>query len=622
MKKKNDIGYAFSEHVFLAKKYFSQQRNDGDNNFDIMRRLPLMFLGVVFVIFVLRLFTLQVVRGEYYDRLSNENRIRTTLIPAPRGIIFDRNGEALVRNTPTFGIIKDEKIEWMSHDEALSKMENNKDLVLSIPQREYLYKEIFAHVLGYVGQLSEDEVLRPEYGDYGYSDFTGRMGIEEEYERLLHGENGRQLIEVDALGNYVRTLGEDFSTPGKNITTTLDLDIQKSVFNAMEDVRSGAVVVSDPRDGAILAMLSKPSFDPNLFTRSTGSGQARSTNAQGGEQSRTTSSGQAGKSYEPDGGYQSIEEVLNDKKEPLLNRSIAGAYPPGSTFKIVTATAGLEEGAIEPNTKIEDTGVRTIGGISFGTWNFLQYGRLEKPLNVVGALRRSNDIFFYVMSEGVGARKLSEWAGKFGFGKIIGIDIPGEIAGIVPGPSWKARVISEDWYLGDTYNMSIGQGFLQVTPLQANAMTNVVASGGILYRPHIVSNNKKVIRENFIKPENLKLVKQGMLEACQTGGTGYPFFNFTVRNNNLKIDELDFSQGYASNSASGNKGSSINISVGCKTGTSETFDGGKPHAWFTVFAPFYSPEISVTIIVEHGGEGSQVAAPIVKEILTEYFEMK
>lgn len=317
-----------------------------------------------------------------------------------------------------------------------------------------------------------------------------------------------------------------------------------------------------------------------------------------------------------------MEAILDDKKNPLLNRSIAGVYPPGSTFKIVTATAGLQEKAINPDTLIEDTGTRTVGGTTFGTWYFLQYGRREAPLNIVGALRRSNDIFFYVVSEDVGARKLSDWAGKFGFGKILNIDIPGEVAGVVPGPSWKKRVIGEDWYLGDTYNMSIGQGYLQVTPLQINAMTNVAANEGILYRPHLLPENKKIIRQDFIDRKNIDLVREGMYEACQTGGTAYPLFNFTVRNNNLKIDDIDFKEGAASASASKKNEKAVNIAVGCKTGTSETFDHTDPHAWFTIFAPFHNPEISITVMVEHGGEGSTVASPIAKEILTKYFEEK
>jgi len=595
---KKDIGHAFSEHVFHTKKQHFKNRNENEGGLELSRRFPIFLLGILFVVYVLRLLTLQVVRGEYYDRLSNENRTRTTLIPAPRGIIFDKNGEALVLNTPTFSIINKGKTEWITNDEALKKAAEG-ELVINIAQREYLYKDIFSHTLGYIGKLNRDEIIQEQFNDYGYSDFTGRMGIEEEYERLLHGENGRKLIEVDANGKYIRTLGEDPSIPGKNVITTLDLNIQKFAYDAMKDVESGAVVVSNPRSGAIFGLLSKPTFDPNLFTKSEG--------------------------YEPDGGYQTIEEVLNEKKEPLLNRAIAGVYAPGSTFKIVTATAGLEESVLDKNTEIEDTGTRTIGGTTFGTWYYLQYGRKEGFLDIVGAIRRSNDIFFYVLSEGIGPKKLSEWAGKFGFGKVLNIDIPGEAAGIVPGPSWKERVVGEDWYLGDTYNMSIGQGFLQVTPLQLNAMTNVAANGGTLYRPHVLPENEKVIRQDFISKNNLDLVREGMIEACQRGGTGYPFFDFTVRNNDLKIDGLDFKEGYASASASTEKNKDekpVAISVGCKTGTSETYDKKDPHAWFTVFAPFYNPEISVTVLVEHGGEGSAVAAPIAKEILTEYFEGK
>lgn len=597
MKKKNEIGYAFSEHVFLTKKQTHHEKKEGDEGLNILKRLPILILGIVFVIFVLRLLTLQVVRGEYYERLSTENRVRTTLVPSPRGIIFDKHGEALVRNTSVFSYFEDGEIKFLDQNDALRFLENRDDQVISVTQREYLYKDIFSHVLGYIGQLSGEEALQTQFSGYGYSDFIGRTGIEDNYERLLHGENGRQLVEVNARGDYIRTLGEDFPIPGENITTTLDLKIQKSVYDAMIDVEIGAAVVSDPRDGAIMAMLSKPAFDPNLFTRS-------------------VDLEQAGEGYEPDGGYQSIDEIINDENQPLLNRVISGTYPPGSTFKLVTATAGLEEGAVNQDTLIEDTGVRRIGGISFGTWYFLQYGRKESPLNIVGAIRRSNDIFFYVLSEGVGAKKFSEWAGKFGFGKILNIDIPGEVGGVIPGPSWKKRVVGEDWYLGDTYNMSIGQGFVQATPLQTNFSTNVIANGGTLYRPHLVSENKKIIRENFIDPKNIDLVRQGMLGACATGGTGYPFFDFKVKNEKLKVDGLDFVQ-----SASSSAGT-VNVAVGCKTGTSEAFGDSDPHAWFTVFAPFYNPEISVTILVENGGEGSAVAAPIAKEILTDYFERK
>jgi len=617
---KKNIGYGFADHIFHTKKQTFRSSDDNDKGFELMKRLPIFILGITFIIFILRLLTLQVVRGEYYEKLSNENRIKTTLIPAPRGIIFDKNNEALVRNTPTFSIVANDKTELLNRDDALKKISEG-ELVLTIPQREYLYKDIFSHVVGYIGKLSEEEVLQEEFRDYGYSDFTGRIGVEKQYERLLHGQNGRKLIEVDSEGNYVRTLGEDASIPGKNIKTTLDLEIQRTVFNAMEGVEKGAAVVSDPKTGAILALLSKPTFDPNLFTRSAISGQARSADSASSPQAI---SGQATGSYRPDGGYQTVEEILNEEDEPFLNRAIAGVYAPGSTFKIVTATAGLEENAIDAGEEIEDTGVRTVGGVTFGTWYYLQYGRKEGFLDIVRAIVRSNDIFFYVLSERIGARKLSDWAGKFGFGKILNIDIPGEVAGIIPGPSWKERVVGEDWYLGDTYNMGIGQGFLQVTPLQINAMTNVIANGGTLYRPHLLPESEKVLREDFIDKSNLDLVRQGMLGACQTGGTGWPFFNFTIRNDNLKIDGLDFKEGFASNSAdTKNKDERpVAISVGCKTGTSETFDDSNPHALFTVFAPFYNPEISVTILVEHGGEGSTVAAPIAKEILTDYFEAK
>ncbi len=589
MKTKN-IGHAFSDHVFekriKTRRGFNQRKPR-----HLYRLIPLLLLSILFIVLALRLFTLQIVRASYYSKLSDANRIRTVLIPAPRGIIFDRNGEALVRNVPAFSILKDNRVLWLDQEEALERLTKGEGIIASV-KRDYVYKDIFSHVLGYVGQVNSDEVFLPDFKDYGLSDFTGRMGLEEEYEKFLHGRNGKELYEVDAKGNKVRLLGQEEALEGAVLNTTLDLDVQKSVSNAMEDVEKGAVVVSDPRDGAILALYSKPSFDPNLFTKEA--------------------------SYKPSGDYKNKEEILlDDSVFPLLNRAISGVYPPGSTYKIVTGLAALSTEKISEDTEFEDTGVLSIGGSNFGTWNYLESGKTEGALNVIRALIRSNDIFFYQAAIKTGVESLHDWSKALGLGRKTGIDLPGEVGGTVPDPSWKEEELSEQWYLGDTINMSIGQGYLESTPLQINRITQVIANGGVLLKPYLVKGTGKVIRKNYISSDYVQVVKEGLKGACEPGGTGYPLFNFKVKNDKLKVDGLDYTQ-----PASAGAGM-VQVSTGCKTGTSESHGvDAEPHAWFTVFAPYYNPEIVVTVLVENGGQGSQVAAPIAKEILTEYFENK
>ncbi len=319
---------------------------------------------------------------------------------------------------------------------------------------------------------------------------------------------------------------------GENLTVSLDLNLQKASYEAMAGFK-GAVVVSIPRTGEILALVSRPSFDP-----------------------------------------EHVSDYLDASGQPLFDRSISGTYPPGSTFKIITATAGLETGAIKPATRILDTGVLEIGPYKFPNWKWLRGGGTEGLLDVVGAIQKSNDIFFYKVGELAGVDNLIFWARKFGLGERLGIDLPGETRGVI--------VKTRDWYLGDTYHLAIGQGDLLVTPLQVNAWTSVIANGGKLCKPHVYGPpNCKDLK---IKPETISLIRKGMEEACQPGGTGYPLFGF-------------------------------NPQVACKTGTAEYGTESKTHAWFTAFAS----DISVTVLVEGGGEGSDVAAPIAKKILEAWF---
>lgn len=553
--------------------------------------IPLFFLLLFFSIIFVRLFYIEILRGSYYKNLSDLNRTRTERIAAPRGIIFDRNGSALVANSPAFKIYEKGKVQLLSREEALSqiakgiKVEND-------TEREYLYKNAFAHVIGYTGQISENEIILPEFNNYSALDFVGKMGLEKKYEKLLRGENGKKLFEVNAAGGKIRELGTQVPIAGENLYTTLDRNVGISVAQAMEKVGRGAVVVSDPRNGGIIALYSSPSFDPNIFTHSD--------------------------KYKPEGKYLTIESVLGDQEsQPLLNRATSGVYPPGSTFKLVSATAALEEKSITKDTEIDDPGILKVGTFSFGNWYYLQHGRTDGIINVVGAIKRSNDIFFYKAAEGIGVDKLSSWAHTFGLGKKLGIDLEEEAAGTVPTQKWKEEVIGEQWYLGDTYNYGIGQGYLLTTPLQINSFTESFANRGTLYRPHIIKMKKpEALRKNFMKKENINLVRKGMEESCAPGGVAWPFFDFKVKNEKLKID----GKNYIEDSSGSAK--MTRVKVACKTGTAESGGDRDPHAWITVFAPFENPEIVVTVLVENGGEGSSVAGPIARDILKDYFESK
>lgn len=587
------VGPSFSDFVSIVNPGNGRKNQKIFTGFSIGRLSPIFFLTLVFLVIFFKLFYLQIVRADYYKKLSENNRTMTKVVRSPRGIILDRNQNPLVRNVPSFRILKDDKVVWLSNEQGLEALSKGQDFLLEMDvQREYLYKDAFAHVLGFIGEISRDELDTSSYLEYKMGDFVGKMGLEKEYEAKMRGIDGKELFEVDAVGKVVRSLGRSEPVSGKDLISTLDLVLQKAAFEALADVSKAAVVASDPNTGGILAFVSRPSFDPNLFTHSN--------------------------NYESSSFYKTVDQVLqDDKNQPLLNRAIGGLYPPGSTFKLVSAVAGLENGAITKDTKFEDTGVLTVGSFSFGNWYYLSYGKKEGVLDVVGALKRSNDIFFYKAAELTGVEKLSNMAKKFGLGQKLKLDLTGEEAGLVPDEAWKKKTIGESWYLGDVYHFGIGQGYLLTTPLQVNFLTSVFANGGTLYKPHLTGDTKEVLQKDFIKKENITLVRQGMRESCQVGGVAWPFFDFKVQNARLPVDGKDFIETEASGGAK-----MVKISLGCKTGTAETTKDANPHAWITVFAPFYKPEVVLTVLVENGGEGSNVAAPIAKKILEEYFSKK
>ena len=483
-----------------------------------------LVLLIAILILVARLMVLQIFEGEYYRKLSVENRINIEVIKADRGVIYDRFGEILVRNSPE--------------------------------GREYVFGNVLSHVLGYVGEVDEDEIKK---GDYELKDMVGKMGIEKEYDSKLRGINGGILIETDANGQKIREIGRKEPVEGESLTLTIDLGLQKKAVELMGNDK-GALVAGNPETGEILALVSSPGFDPGK-----------------------------------------IEEGLVDENLPMFNRAVGGEYPPGSIFKIVTATAALEEQKINKTTEIEDTGEIKIGDKwRYGNWYYDQYGQKEGFLNVVRAMARSNDIFFYKLGEMLGIEVLADWGKYFGLGNITGIDLPGEANGLMPNPEWKKKFWNESWFLGDTYISAIGQGNILMTPLQANQMISVIASRGKWCRPYIKVTPLKGVtlsscRELDIDEKTLDLVTEGLKQVCETGGTAWPFFDFTVNGKR--------------------------IYVAGKTGTAEQGnETEKSHAWFSVFAPVKDPQIAITVLKEAVGGGSDEAAPIAKDLLDYWFK--
>jgi len=588
-------GVAFPDYISTEKI------RGGDHYYKKQYQMRDVFLPIILFLAIIsilaRLFYVQIFQGSDFRKLSDGNRIRTITIYAPRGVILDRNGSPLVYNVPGFRQVAAGKTKIIDTNQALSLIaQGKKDLEVD-SLRSYAYKEIFSHVLGYIGQISQDELGEARFSDYSGGDLIGKMGIEQEYEEILKGIDGKQLIEVNSLGQIVRKLGQTDPTSGNNVTVTLDLSLQKAAFEAAKDVKRGAVVVTTP-GGEVLALISKPSFDPNLFT--------------------------LGQNYKPssESSYPSIEEILaDDNNQPLLNRAISGVYPPGSTFKIVVAASGLNNKIIDENFEVEDIGSIHVGTFSFSNWYFTQYGKTDGMLNIVGGIKRSNDFFFYKLAEKIGVNKISQTAMDFGLGQKLGIDLAGEAKGLIPTTQWKEKTIGQPWFLGDTYHYGIGQGYVSVTPLEVNSWTQVIAGGGDLYRPRLIKNTaNKPIKRNILSGKTISLIREGMVESCSPGGVAWPLFQFTVKNSKLKIDGINILEAPQS-TASADFKDYRRVSIACKTGTAQ--HGGEnatPHAWITLFAPAYNPQIVVTVLSEDSGEGSNVAAPIAKKILEEYFK--
>lgn len=587
MRKIKTLGKAFPDHLTGGLSSGGRRGREDVKGWGWLARphLPLetvvgwrvIFLGILSLVLggllLGRIFFLQIVWGQKSRELADSNRILRKVIHAPRGVIYDRAGRVLAESNPGFRL----EGKSISREEALS-LESSADPKVKELEvdtiRFYPSGELAAHIIGYVGEVSEAEFNR---GEFKMGDKIGREGIEQIFEAILKGIDGAEVVEVDASGKNLRSLRNVAALPGRNVYLTVDIGLQKKLFEVLkqqvEKVGSccGAAVAQDPNSGEILALVSYPSYDPNIFT-------------------------------DPSKSFQ-VQEFFSHPFSPLLNRVIAGLYPPGSTFKISTALAGLSSLKITKDTQIEDTGIIYLGPYSFTNWYFTQYGGKEGWVDLVKALRRSNDIFFYRVGQMVGEKVLAETAKKIGVGRSLGIDLPGEVEGVIGSDEWKREKFDQPWYPGDTLHLAIGQGFLQVTPLQILAQTSFVASGGRLYKPFLVSRvtnpkggvvkqfSPQVLGENLFPPEYVRLVKEGLSQVPKPGGTAWPFFDFS-------------------------------ISTAGKTGTAEFGDSkNRTHAWYTSYAPADDPKIALTVLVEGGGEGSSVAAPVAKEVYSWYFNL-
>jgi len=492
-------------------------------------------LILVMAIFFSRVIFLTVIMGDHFGNLAQGNMIGKQKLNPIRGVISDKNGKPLAMN-----------IDYLGRT-----------------VRFYPGGEITASIVGYLGKPSENDlkdcaVCNPEMT-------VGKAGIEKSFQNDLVGQPGEALVQESADGKNKIEIKRTESVAGKNIQTNIDIELQKTAFlaikNKLQEIgKSGAVIITRV-SGEVLALVSVPSFDPNLFI-------------------------QNGKRSDFGGDFKDVDSLLNDSvAKPLFNRAVSGNFAPGSVYKLVLAIGALEEGKISKTTEIMDTGEIKIGEYRFGNWYLDKYGQTEGLVNVVKAITRSNDIFFYKTGEALGADSLISWSKRFGLGEKTGIDLPGEAEGFVPTPYWREKTLGERWFLGNTYHMAIGQGDLMTTPIQINRMTSEAVSG-LICNPVLVG--KGVCSDQKFNPKNIETILEGMKGACSPGGTGFPLFAYAGK-------------------------------IFCKTGTAQK--GGKEslsNAWISVVIPKGTDVrnwVVMTILIEEGGEGSAVAGPVAKEIV-------
>jgi penicillin-binding protein 2 len=603
---------------------------------NVRRRFLICAVGLaaVFSLLLGRLWYLQVVRGTQMLAQAKENRLRDVPLSAPRGLILDRNGAVLATSRTTHSVavvpaalpsarrepearikvlrtlgflvgqtpaqIENKLVEAVEaggrpYDpvrvgndidlKTITRIEENRArlgpavLVTDNIQRAYPNGDMAAHVLGYTGIVTARDLERDKASetprDLKYDDILGKIGVEKEYDRLLTGLRGSEQYEVDSRGRPVRKRGSIVEKPGQSLVLTIDAKLQKAAEDALDRARnSGAAVVIDPRNGEVLAMASRPTFNSNVFSLPKKEFQSRWL------------------------------AYNNNKKHPLINRAAGGPFPPASTFKMLTAIAGLERGTLNPETRHTCTGGLRMGRY-FGCWG------THGSVNLAGALAKSCNVYFYQEAlklgnpESSGPDYLAKVAREFGLGQETGIDLPVDNDGLIPDTGWRKQVNKTRpdlarWFPGNTLNMSIGQGDVLATPLQMALVTSTVANGGTLWKPHLFKEIRdaqtgKVLqraqpqlrRKVSINPQNLALVRAG-LRGVVTNGTG-------------KIVAMP------------------HVAVAGKTGSAEDANNPLPNAWFVAFAPYENPRIAIAVIIENSGHGGENAGPVAKAILNAAF---
>ncbi|GIK83449.1 MAG: penicillin-binding protein 2 [Patescibacteria group bacterium] len=509
-----------------------------------------IFSGLLF-----RLIDTQIFQGKVFADLADRNRTYTVFEPEQRGVFLDRYDQPLVFNKPVYFKLDSSESLYsektrIDRDEALEIMTYNPDLIRMDYEREYRYPQALAHILGYVGRVTADDLLADS--SLRISDKIGKMGLELQLQDYLQGMSGFKKFEINAMGVKQHLIAEEPGKSGNSVSTTLDPFLSQAALAAMGD-KLGSVVILDGETGEVLALVSTPTFDVSYLSETTSS--------QNTELERV----------------KTVQSFFSHPQKLFFNRSISGAYPPGSVFKLITALSGLENQKITKDTTVLDEGVLKVGEYSYANWYFTQFGRKEGDISLQRAISRSNDIYFYKVAEWVGPEKIKEMAELFGLGKKTGLQIGSEIEGLLPDPEWKQQVLGERWFLGNTYHFGIGQGDLLVSPIQVAQMIQAITNKGTLCTPSVLSSNFQTgysqtgrCGEVGVMQENLELIIKGMLDACSSGGTGFPFFpyNSQVRNTQLSAyEEIDAG------------------AVACKTGTSEFGASDargyrKTHGWF------------------------------------------
>jgi len=609
----------------------------------VKRRIAILAAAVaaIFVVLAWRLADTQLRNGAYYDYLANLNQLRTIPVAAPRGLLYDRNGIVIARNRPSFVVqvvpmqLQDPAAEMRELSSILATPEGTlwhrllrqngvtyksfADLAAAIPLgpinvaedlntatvgrfaeradelpgmsvelvpvREYPFGTLASHALGYVGQISQAQYAAMKSKGYGPNDTIGEEGLEMTYDSLLRGQRGGRQIKVNSAGEAVASVGEYAAVPGKNLDLTIDWPLQRAAETAMATQIKviaarighrvgGSAIVEDPTTGAVLALVSQPNFDPDDFA--------------------------AGINEKRYAGY------LDDPLLPLFDRAISGAYPTGSTFKMITSAAALQSGLLTGDSTRYCGGAYDLNGYIFND----DLGGGHGTLTIRPAIARSCDVFFYQVGDELGIATLDKYAAAFGIGKKTAIDLPGETSGTLPTPAWKRQTVKDDWYSGDTVDLSIGQGFLEASPVQMLRVVGAVANGGTLYAPYFVSDARDVhgrVVTRFsphaqgrvpVSPENLAIVREGMLGAIEDPyGTAH----------NVYVPGFHYAG---------------------KTGTAENFPTvdnpqGRNHAWFVCFAPYDHPKIAVVVFMDQsGGFGAVNAAPVAQAIVAAYFHIR